>query len=35
MPLWIDAESSNGFRQGIEQILRDLNLAEKVRVDLK
>jgi hypothetical protein len=31
----IDADNSNGLRQEIEQILRDLNLAEKVKVDLK
>lgn len=31
----IDANNSNGLRQEIEQILRDLNLAEKVKVDLK
>jgi hypothetical protein len=31
----IDADNFSGLRQEIEQILRDLNLADKVRVDLK
>ena len=30
----IEAESSNGLRQEIEQILRDLNLADKVKIVL-
>jgi hypothetical protein len=31
----IEVGSSDGLRQEIEQILRDLNLAEKVKIDLK
>jgi len=31
----IEADSSNGLRQEIEQILRDLNLLDKVKLDLK
>lgn len=31
----IEAENSNGLRQEIEQMLRDLNLAERVKVELK
>ena len=31
----IEVESSNGLCQEIEQILRDLNLADKVKIDLK
>lgn len=31
----VDADNSSGLRQEIEQMLRDLNLADRVRVDLK
>jgi hypothetical protein len=31
----IEADGSNGLRQEIEQILRDLNLEDKVKIDLR
>jgi len=32
--LQVDGDTSKGLRQEIEQILRDLNIAEKVKVEL-